>query len=1404
MPTTGAHPTAAMPGSADGMTWSEADYHWDPVKMIATARKPAGAITGETGGRSDQTALPIACSAAGSVPPAFLASLTHKATPGTSSGEASPCAEMGGCAASPPAAAAAKAAPARGKGRAAGRGKKGSGSAAVVCQCQADGCTADLTTHTYYHQRNKICVVHIKADVFVRGGEELRFCQRCGHAHPLPEFDPGKHSCRKQLEKHNARRRKRQQELAGAQQSSEGEDAPAAAASAAAARGPARRRQPAKRSRVKEEAEDVPEGLPGRRSQAAAAPAAASPSADAVGAFAAAWGACLPSSSLPSAGMQDESGSAGEASPIRASPVSASLQQQLEQQQQARAAGGQPLATAGQLPGHSGPPSLGPDTSASGSAVATTMAQAAPAAAPAVMLAQRPASPALLPVLDFDFDLKPTPFEDLLRQPLVPLDADEELLADDLAAWLNRNLAEDEQRDATAAPQHQHAQQQHPGWQHGPSTTLPPASASWGAEQLQLQQQPASLQLATSIMRQQVFDPLDALLPLQQQPPDAHHLARYAGASSQQPATMQRQAYGAPAMPAAAAQRASQAPASPTLATVSVKLFGCTPEELPLGLRDHLRGWFDGSVHGMDGYLRPGCVHLTVQALLSGYAAERLTQADPPPGSAAEGQAVAGAGTSSGAAAAGEEAKAASGAKSCCAQRPVAACVAGAGQAAGGANVSPAGTDIVPGMPPPPPAAAAPGAHQGPSAGTCCGRKRAAEGPAEPGVGGGDSAVRRVVDRMLQSGEVLWRSKTMLVQAGSHVALVHQGRLRQTWDIESSSARAVPAILEVSPPLLLASQPGELCVSGINMLQNDCRLLLRLQGRYVQPAAATCRDCTCSAPVHPGSGVSTAGQVAAAIDAASFEQRCCGCCVNKLQLAGLLPPAADPPSKPQAAQAAADAPTQPADEPSCCRQAAADAGAAPAVAAGGRRVMAGAARLQTVRLHLPTSEQQDLQLEPLLPGLLHLDIQRRAYSAPRGARVLVVSSPTVHRELLQLIERHGAAALPPQVLEQLGVVHEWLGRPEKMQYPVVEAVAARLLYWAVGCGLPATSDLLLSVLQAQGGSSSAAAAAVLQRAMDAEAAGGAATAAALSSMDGLQHLHLSMQATIAAAVQRAGELACRHGISLLHRAVQSGCGATLRTVLGWGEDAGGSWRCDLQGPQGITPLHLAALLPDPAAARHTVLLLLGRCAPGAQAWDCSCTADGQTPAHFFKAAAAARCGGAAEAAVAALETEIAVLRQLQQPKLPVRAAPAGTLVRSPAPLASLAIAQPAAQAAGKAAGETPVAAQEASLSPRGSGRSAGEMQPATPRKNPGCLCAPGCPCALLDRCACCGDDSEEDEAGGTCGGGSGKCCCCSDVSSHVAGCAGCSAAADGGTGDCCGGGIAAAAPMLPSCCGGNK
>ena len=44
------------------------------------------------------------------------------------------------------------------------------------------------------------------------------------------------------------------------------------------------------------------------------------------------------------------------------------------------------------------------------------------------------------------------------------------------------------------------------------------------------------------------------------------------------------------------------------------------------------------------------------------------------------------------------------------------------------------------------------------------------------------------------------------------------------------------------------------------------------------------------------------------------------------------------------------------------------------------------------------------------------------------------------------------------------------------------------------------------------------------------------------------------------------QLACRDGLSLLHRAVLSGCGATLEAVLGWGEeDAGQPWCCDRAG-----------------------------------------------------------------------------------------------------------------------------------------------------------------------------------------------------------------------------------------------
>lgn len=51
--------------------------------------------------------------------------------------------------------------------------------------CQADGCGADLRSHAGYYQRAKICPTHAAADFFHRAGEQLRFCQQCGHGHEL-------------------------------------------------------------------------------------------------------------------------------------------------------------------------------------------------------------------------------------------------------------------------------------------------------------------------------------------------------------------------------------------------------------------------------------------------------------------------------------------------------------------------------------------------------------------------------------------------------------------------------------------------------------------------------------------------------------------------------------------------------------------------------------------------------------------------------------------------------------------------------------------------------------------------------------------------------------------------------------------------------------------------------------------------------------------------------------------------------------------------------------------------------------------------------------------------------------------------------------------------------------------
>ncbi len=71
--------------------------------------------------------------------------------------------------------------------------------------CQVEGCDRDLGVLSAYHQKCRICDVHIKAPSFLRAGLLQRFCQRCGRCHELGAFEGTRRSCRAQLAKHNAR-----------------------------------------------------------------------------------------------------------------------------------------------------------------------------------------------------------------------------------------------------------------------------------------------------------------------------------------------------------------------------------------------------------------------------------------------------------------------------------------------------------------------------------------------------------------------------------------------------------------------------------------------------------------------------------------------------------------------------------------------------------------------------------------------------------------------------------------------------------------------------------------------------------------------------------------------------------------------------------------------------------------------------------------------------------------------------------------------------------------------------------------------------------------------------------------------------------------------------------------------
>ncbi|XP_072959951.1 squamosa promoter-binding-like protein 9 isoform X2 [Typha angustifolia] len=86
---------------------------------------------------------------------------------------------------------------------------RSNGASAGALRCQVPGCEADIRELKGYHKRHRVCLRCANASSVVLDGEHKRYCQQCGKFHILPDFDEGKRSCRRKLERHNKRRRRR-------------------------------------------------------------------------------------------------------------------------------------------------------------------------------------------------------------------------------------------------------------------------------------------------------------------------------------------------------------------------------------------------------------------------------------------------------------------------------------------------------------------------------------------------------------------------------------------------------------------------------------------------------------------------------------------------------------------------------------------------------------------------------------------------------------------------------------------------------------------------------------------------------------------------------------------------------------------------------------------------------------------------------------------------------------------------------------------------------------------------------------------------------------------------------------------------------------------------------------------
>ncbi|KAF8038164.1 hypothetical protein BT93_B0892 [Corymbia citriodora subsp. variegata] len=78
-----------------------------------------------------------------------------------------------------------------------------------MARCQVPSCKADIRELKGYHRRHRVCLRCANASAVLLDGERKRYCQQCGKFHILSDFDEGKRSCRRKLERHNKRRRRK-------------------------------------------------------------------------------------------------------------------------------------------------------------------------------------------------------------------------------------------------------------------------------------------------------------------------------------------------------------------------------------------------------------------------------------------------------------------------------------------------------------------------------------------------------------------------------------------------------------------------------------------------------------------------------------------------------------------------------------------------------------------------------------------------------------------------------------------------------------------------------------------------------------------------------------------------------------------------------------------------------------------------------------------------------------------------------------------------------------------------------------------------------------------------------------------------------------------------------------------